>query len=727
MATPGAGVLPISNSIVTVKGVASGLQERFDGRLSRDTVGANEFQPDDYDFYSPNRRGTTRPQSAVPQRALLPSDAALGASRRVPAGSSPRAGRHWGPDKRLPDSRAATGAPALAGGARVPAPLPQERRMPPTNGLYEDFRAVILSDGKEPDPAKGKESALLAAARQAGIRVVLTADQGGPKPDAWRGVHEGVLFVAGSEADDGTLRFPEFGPDGRPIPESGVRFLDRVQEGAVTNGMAGMAICLSHTDAPQDKAFEEYLAAAGADAKRWRTIVEDFRSFPDEFYAAGTDYPRERFARWDQETAKKPFTGIAAGEAQPSGSLRRLTPKPCEASLRDLTTHILARELTEPLIREALTNGHVYVAHDWLCDPTGFMFGAVNNLGVFTMGDPAVIFGKTRLMAILPLPAKLRLIHKGTVISETVGTNLNFEVKETGPYRIEAWLTVDGEDRPWIYSNPVYVVTPDFAELSLPSMKVAPEVEVSKDIAYCEGSEEDAAKHKLDLYVPKGKTNAPVLFFIHGGAWKTGDRSQYVPLGNRYALEGLVTVIPSYRLAPKHPHPAQIEDVAAAFAWTVRHIAEYGGDPNRIYAAGHSAGGHLVALLSLDGDYLAKYQLSPKALRGVLAWSGVYNLTTGESQESVFGKDPQVRRAASPLFHVRAGAPPFLVSYCQWDYFSLPGQALEFYQALQQARVDAELLYVPRESHISEMLSVTRAKDPTVGTALKFIRRTSGN
>jgi acetyl esterase/lipase len=605
----------------------------------------------------------------------------------------------------------------------------QERRLPPTNGLYEDFRAVIHAPAEDADPTNGTRQELLAAARKTDIRVILTADHGGPKPDAWRGFHEGVLFIAGSETGDGTLWFPEFGPDGKPMPEGGLRFLSRVEEGstAPTNGVAGIAICARHSGAIQDKAFEEYLAAAGADTNRRQSLVEDFRSFPDEFYAAGTDDRRERFARWDQETEKKPFTGIAANDGQQSGSLRRLTSDPYEVSFRNLTTHILARELTEPLIREALTNGHVYVAHDWLCDPTGFMFGAVNNLGVFTMGDPALMFGKTRLMAILPLPAKLRLIHKGTVISETVGTNLTFEAKEAGPYRVEAWLTVDGEDRPWIYSNPVYLVTPDLGDLSLPSMKVSPEVEVSKDIAYCEGSEEDAAKHKLDIYVPKGKTNAPVLFFIHGGAWKTGDRSQYVPLGNRYAREGLVTVLPSYRLAPKHPHPAQIEDVAAAFAWTVRHIAEHGGDTNRIYAAGHSAGGHLVALLSLDGDYLAKYQLSPKALRGVLAWSGVYNLATGESQESVFGKDPQVRRAASPLYHVKAGAPAFLVTYCQWDYFSLPGQAREFHHALQQAGVDAELVYVPHESHISEMLSVARAKDPTVASALRFMQQTPGN
>ena len=598
-----------------------------------------------------------------------------------------------------------------------------ERRQPPTNGLYEDFRAVIQTD------AKGARQELLAAARKTGIRVVLMADQGGPKPDAWRGVREGVLFLAGSEASDGTWGFPEFGPDGKASTEDGLRFLGRVEEGATapTNRMAGMMICSGHASAPQGQGFEECLAAAGANTDRWRTLVEDFRSFPDEVFAAGTDYPRERFAKWDQETAKKPFTGIAASDAQRSVGLQRLTSDPYEVGFRNLTTHILARDLTEPLIREALTNGHVYVAHDWLCDPTGFMFGAVNNLGVFTMGDPALMFGKTRLMALLPLPAKLRLIHKGAVIYETVGTNLNFEVKEAGPYRVEAWLTVDGEDRPWIYSNPVYLVTPDLGDLTLPSMKVAPEVEQTKDISYCEGLAEDAAKHKLDIYGPKGKTNPPVLFFVHGGAWKSGDRSNYVPLGNRYAREGVLTVIPSYRLAPKHPHPAQIEDVAAAFAWTVRHIAEYGGDTNRIYAAGHSAGGHLVALLGLDGDYLAKYQLSPQALRGVFAWSGVYNLATGESQESVFGKGMPGRRAASPLFYVKAGAPPFIVTYCQWDYFSLPGQAREFYQALRQAGVAAELLYVPRESHISEMLSVPRAKDPTVAAALRFMKQAPGN
>jgi len=346
----------------------------------------------------------------------------------------------------------------------------------------------------------------------------------------------------------------------------------------------------------------------------------------------------------------------------------------------------------------------------------------VNNLGVFTMGDTAPMLSKTRVTAVTPLAARLRLFLDGALVSETTGTNLTFEAKDSGPYRVEAWLNVDGEDRPWIYSGPVYLRGLGLADLQLPSMEISPEVERRKDISYREGPEADAEKHKLDVYSPKGKPAAPVFFFIHGGAWKSGDRSYYPPLGNRYAREGFVTVVPSYRLAPKHKHPAQIEDVAAAFAWTVRHIADYGGDTNRIYVAGHSAGGHLAALLSLDESALAPYQLSPKLIRGVLALSGVYNLTVGDFQDSVFGKDPQVRRDASPLFHLKAGAPPFLVTYCQWDYFTLPAQAREFHAALKAAGANAELVYVPGQNHLSEMINVASQNDPLVAAALRFMR-----
>ena len=317
------------------------------------------------------------------------------------------------------------------------------------------------------------------------------------------------------------------------------------------------------------------------------------------------------------------------------------------------------------------------------------------------------------------------MLRDEEVVQETTGTNLTFETKDAGAYRVEARLVVGGEERSWIFSSPVYLRSPDLLELAmlLPTSKLSAEVEKHPDITYfAEGAEGSTDKHKLDIYNLKGKSNAPVLFFVHGGAWKTGDRSHYPPLGNRFAREGYVTVVPSYRLAPKNPHPAQIDDVAAAFDWTVRHIAEHGGDTNRIYIAGHSAGGHLVALLALDEKYLAKFQLTPKSIRGVLALSGVYDLNVGDKLDGTFGKTAQGRSEASPLFFVKTNAPPFLVTYCEWDYFTLPAQAKVFYQALRKAGDQAELVYIPAQSHLSEIINITSKTDVTAAAALKFMK-----
>lgn len=329
--------------------------------------------------------------------------------------------------------------------------------------------------------------------------------------------------------------------------------------------------------------------------------------------------------------------------------------------------------------------------------------------------------GTTQLTAQTPLPARLKLIHRGAVVQETDGARLTFAASQPGSYRVEAWLTVDGEQRPWIYSNPIYLEPVSAAALALPSTELSPGIEVSADIPYTEGLPEDANKHKLDIYFKKGLQRAPVFFFIHGGAWRSGDRSLYRALGNRFASEGIVTVAPSYRLSPKNPHPAQIDDVAAAFAWVVAHIQDYGGDPNRIVVGGHSAGGHLAALLTLAPKHLARYGLSQKNIRGAIALSGVYDVTTG--LESTFGRDKDVQRDASPLMQVQAPAPPFLITYCQWDYLRLPQQAQEFHSALQQKGVASELIYVPGESHISEIVRVTRPDDVTGRAILRFIRQ----
>jgi acetyl esterase/lipase len=325
----------------------------------------------------------------------------------------------------------------------------------------------------------------------------------------------------------------------------------------------------------------------------------------------------------------------------------------------------------------------------------------------------------TRISAQTPVPARLKLIHTGAVIHEATAARLDFTPKEPGPYRLEAWLEIDGEQRPWIYSNAVYLETPAGSQLRMPSSEIAATVEVHRDIAYAEGKPEDAAKHKLDVYTPKGKTGFPVLFFVHGGAWRSGDRARYTALGNRFARDGIGVVIPSYRLSPANLHPAHIEDVAAAFAWTLGHIAGYGGDVSRIYAGGHSAGGHLTALLALDPRHLGRHGLSPRSIKGVIPMSGVYNV---ELLANVFGADSQARREASPLHHVQAPAPPFLITYCQWDYPLLPAQARAFHAALRQAGVASELVYIPGENHISEIVNAAKDNDPTARAILGFIR-----
>jgi acetyl esterase/lipase len=132
-------------------------------------------------------------------------------------------------------------------------------------------------------------------------------------------------------------------------------------------------------------------------------------------------------------------------------------------------------------------------------------------------------------------------------------------------------------------------------------------------------------RQKLDVYAPKNASNAPVLLFVHGGSWRNGGREDYPFLGEAFALEGFVTVVISYRLAPATVFPGWIEDAALAVRWTKDNINRLGGDPNRVALMGHSAGAHIVVMLGLDGSYLRAVGLERNALRGVIGVAGPYD------------------------------------------------------------------------------------------------------
>jgi acetyl esterase/lipase len=585
---------------------------------------------------------------------------------------------------------------------------------PPSPGVYHDFRAVLHIHAEDADHTKGTRVEVLKAAKEAEVRIVMFTDHRGPKPETWSGLRDGVLFIPGSE-DDHLLRYP-VSPAGAEL-----RFLSHIEERPDMSsvGFQGMEIYNRHTDATVHKEFSAYFQGAMKDPKEWKRLVAKEKEFPDEVFAAGTDALPLFLTRWDKELATHPFTGIAANDAHQNQIFNGTTFDPYAVAFRHVSTHILARELTEADVRESLVAGRAYVSHDWLCDPTGFSFTAENNLGLFEMGDhvplTGLAVGGTSMRATLPIPAKVKLLRDGVVVAEEDTAKFSYAPKEPGVYRLEAWLTVDGEERPWIFTNPIYIIKT--SNLALPSMAVSSGIEVHRDITYTDGDPADAAKHKLDLYLPKDKKNFPVLVFVHGGSWKSGDRSTYPAFGNRFAKLGIGVAIPSYRLMPKHPHPAQIEDTAAAFAWIYKNISQYGGDTKRIYLAGHSAGGHLVALLALDPTYLAKYDIPLSAIRGVAALSGVYDVSKIQAFTNADGDDNP-----SPLAHVHPNAPPFLVSYCQWDYLALPLQAREFADALKKSFDSVDLLYVPGQGHISEIIHVVQDDDVIAQAILKLIQ-----
>lgn len=591
----------------------------------------------------------------------------------------------------------------------------QRRTLPPV-GVYEDYAAVIHVHAEDARHTPGKREEVLAAAKRAGIHAVFFTDHGGPHAGTWHGLRDNVLFFAGAEhGGRHELVFP------RPAPP--LRFHSHV-EGNLDGpheGWDGMEIYNRHADHEDDADLIAHLKAAMKDAQRLGELGRLAQQYPDEVYGAGADYWTELFERWDRVLALRPFTGIGAIDAHQNLLLGgRVLLDPYEVAFRNTVTHVLARQFTQEALMESLRAGRAYVSHDWLCDPRGFAFVAINALGVYEMGDTVPMAGATRLVARAPVSARWRFFVDGKLVHEAAGDTVTWRAAGPGACRVEAWLDIDGEQRPWIYSNAIRLVRPDASALTLPSQQLDAEVEAVPDIEYVSGPAEDAEKHRLDVYRPRGAVRRPVLFFLHGGAWVRGDRKQYPFFGNRFARAGYVVVIPSYRLAPKHPHPAQIEDAAAAFAWTVRNIASHGGDPARVVIAGHSAGGHLAALLATDERWLRAHGLDASSIRGVISLSGVPDVT-GDAGARVFGDDPAVRRDASPLFHVRAGLPPFLVSYCQWDYLTLSQQAKRFHEALARAGVPSRLVFVERENHISEITSIVRPGDATAAAILSFL------
>jgi len=251
------------------------------------------------------------------------------------------------------------------------------------------------------------------------------------------------------------------------------------------------------------------------------------------------------------------------------------------------------------------------------------------------------------------------------------------------------------------------------------------EVETKKNIAYYEGEDADAVKHKLDIYIPKGAKSFKVVMFVHGGAWCMGDKDQFLLpydyVGKAFAQRGIGTVVINYRLTPQVVHPGHIKDVARAFAWIYKNIEKEGGNKERLFVCGHSAGGHLVALLGTNEKYLKEQELDFKALAGVIPISGVFKIES--NLLGAFGNDKENWKDASPIDNVKENLPPFLLLYASSDIPGLSSMAKSFADALKAKKNEFRLLEIADKTHITVITSIGKKGDRTTEEIVQFIQQ----
>jgi acetyl esterase/lipase len=275
---------------------------------------------------------------------------------------------------------------------------------------------------------------------------------------------------------------------------------------------------------------------------------------------------------------------------------------------------------------------------------------------------------------------------------------------------------------------------------SLASAAAAPAPTLTRDVRYLADSAHP--RHVLDVHAPAGAKNLPVVFWIHGGGWAAGDKSDVKLKPAMFAGRGFVFVSTNYRLLPQAPMGDIIRDVAAAFAWTHAHIARHGGDPARILVGGHSAGAQLAALLCTDAKYLRAHGLGFAPIKGCIPVDGdTFDLpaiievaevrarahglplpTFGHRQK--FGNDPGLHRDFSAVTHVAPGRglPPFLLLHVVGQP-DTTAQAQRFGAVLKAAGVPVRLFGARDTDHVKLNDNLGAPGDPATAALWEFVEQ----
>jgi acetyl esterase/lipase len=270
-----------------------------------------------------------------------------------------------------------------------------------------------------------------------------------------------------------------------------------------------------------------------------------------------------------------------------------------------------------------------------------------------------------------------------------------------------------------------------------------PEQEVRRDIPYVISGHE---RQVVDVYSPPRATSRPVVFWIHGGGWETGDKSSVQLKPRAFTDKGFVFVSTNYRLLPEVDMEAIVRDIARSVRWVHDHIAELGGDPNRLFIMGHSAGAQLAALVCTDDRYLKAQQLPLSIIKGCVPVDGdTYDvpaiIETAETRRRVhglpqmkfghrekFGNNEAKHRDLSAVTHVASGKgiPPFLIMHVA-DHPDTSAQAQRLAAVLKGAGVPVRLYGARESTHNKINADIGLHHDPGTKALFEFVEEAMKN
>lgn len=261
-----------------------------------------------------------------------------------------------------------------------------------------------------------------------------------------------------------------------------------------------------------------------------------------------------------------------------------------------------------------------------------------------------------------------------------------------------------------------------FSIIKNDSLAQAKNTEIIKNIQYAVRANTDKNLTSLDIYAPKNANNSPVMIMIHGGGWQIGDKlnpglnDNKIPFFNN---NGIIYVSINYRLSPVIQHPEHIKDVAEAVSWVYDNIGKYGGDKNKLFVMGHSAGAHLAALVATDERRLKQHNKDLSIIKGVILLDGAgYDIPQQTNSQIRFGglnaiggilnemylnaftENEEIQKDASPYYHISKGKniPPFLI-FTAGGRIASVNQSKKMVDALQKAGVKAQTFDDRDKSH----------------------------